>query len=220
VALKWETLDRVDTPEGPLELRRRGVDQFLITIDGRVLMTSEAHRSEEALAKEALEPLPRGGALRVLVGGLGMGYTLRAALEALPAGARVEVAEREARVVAWCEGPLAPLTNAAVRDRRVALVVDDVARVIGRAGAGRYDVILLDLHEGPHAATQRRDDPFYGPRAIAEQRRALKAGGVLAVWSEEPDRAYERRLLEAGLRVERRRRGRGGRAHTIYLGYT
>jgi spermidine synthase len=214
---RWETLERVATAEGPLELRRRG-DQFLITIAGRVLMTSQAHRSEEALAEEALSSL--GPAPRVLIGGLGMGYTLRATLDRLPRDATVEVVELTAQVVAWCRGPLAALTDGAVADGRVSVVVGDVATRILGAPAGSYHAVLLDLYEGPHASTQRRDDPFYGAAALAAQKRALCRGGVLAVWSEEADRAYERRLTDAGFRVERRKRGRGGRAHTIYLGYT
>src|SRR5205823_1736782 len=123
----WHTVARVDTAEGALELRRRGDADFLITIAGRVLMTSQARRSEEALATLPLRDRPPPRVDRVLIGGLGMGYTLRAALDVLPATARVTVVELNADVAAWCRGPLAPLTDGAVADSRVTIVVGDVA---------------------------------------------------------------------------------------------
>ena len=215
---RWETLDTVATAEGPLELRRRGERDFLIVIAGRVLMTSAARRSEEALAQLACAEIAGRPAPRVLVGGLGMGYTLRAALDALPAAARVVVAELSPEVVTWCRGPLAVLTSDALGDPRVTVEVADVARVIAAAPAGSYDAIILDLYEGPHAATQRADDPFYGPGALARSRAALAPGGVLAIWSEEPDAPFERRFAAAGFTTARHQAGKGGRAHTIYLG--
>jgi spermidine synthase len=212
----WHTLDRIATPEGSLELRQRGDRDFLITIAGRVLMTSQARRSEEALATLPLQ----GRHVRdVLIGGLGMGYTLRAALDVLPKDARVVVAELNPTVAAWCRGPLAVLTDGAVADPRVTIDIGDVAAHVARS-RGAYDAILYDLYEGPHAATQRPDDPLYGPSALARIKAALRKGGVFAVWSEEADARFERRLGDAGLRVEKHRAGRGGRAHVIYLGYT
>ena len=220
----WETVARTETPEGALELRRRGDGDFLITIAGRVLMTSQARRSEEALASLPLRthaPETLGHAVAdVLVGGLGMGYTLRAALDLLPAKARVTVVELNPEVAVWCRGPLAALTDGAVADPRVTLVVGDVAAHLQKAPRGCYDAILFDLYEGPHAATQRPNDPLYGVQALARARDALRPGGVFAIWSEEADAPFERRLAGAGFRVERHRAGRGGRAHTVYLGYT
>lgn len=216
----WQTVARVATPEGALELRQRGERDFLITIAGRVLMTSQARRSEEALATLPLRDRPPPSRRRVLLGGLGMGYTLRAALDVLPADARVTVVELNADVVAWCRGPLGVLTDRAVDDPRVTIDIADVAAVIARAQAGAYDAIVLDLYEGPHAATQRQDDPLYGPAALARAHRALAPGGVLAVWSEEADARFERRLADAAFVLEKHRVGRGGRAHLIYLGYT
>jgi spermidine synthase len=216
----WQTVAHVDTADGALELRQRGTADFLITIAGRVLMTSQARRSEEALATLPLRDRPPPRLDRVLIGGLGMGYTLRAALDVLPVTARVTVVELNADVAGWCRGPLAPLTDNAVADSRVTIVLGDVADQLARASAGAYDAILLDLYEGPHAATQRRDDPLYGAAALARARAALTAGGVFAVWSEEADAAFERRLADAGFRVEKQRSGRGGRAHVVYLGYT
>ena len=211
----WKTLATVATVEGALELRQRGEREFLIVIDGRVLMTSNDRRSEQALATLACAALT--GSPRVLIGGLGMAYTLRAALDVLPAGAKVVVAELTAAVDAWCRGPLAPLTGAAVLDPRVAVVIDDVAAVIAGAPRGRYDAILLDLYEGPHAATQRADDPFYGRAALGKSHAALAPGGTLAVWSEEPDDAFARRFTAAGFDVATHRLGKT-RSHIVYVG--
>ena len=211
----WKTLATVATAEGALELRRRGECEFLIVIDGRVLMTTRDRRSEQALATLACAALT--GSPRVLIGGLGMAYTLRAALDVLPATAEVVVAELTAAVADWCRGPLAPLTGAAVLDPRVAVVIDDVAAVIAGAPRGRYDAILLDLYEGPHAATQRADDPFYGRAALGKSHAALAPGGSLAVWSEEPDEAFSRRFTAAGFDVATHRLGKT-RSHIVYVG--
>jgi spermidine synthase len=146
-----------------------------------------------------------------------MAYTLRAALDALPPGARVDVAELVPAVAEWCRGPLAPLTDAATSDPRVTVIVGDVSRVIRDAAPGTYDAILLDLYEGPHAASQRGDDPFYGPGALARSRAALAPGGVLAVWSEDPDDAFLRRFRAAGYTVNVDRSG-SSRVHVVYLG--
>lgn len=216
MALPWQTVATVDTDEGPLALRRRG-DEFLIVIAGRVLMTSAARRSEEALATLAAAALPPRKEPRVLIGGLGMAYTLRAALDAFPPDARVVVAELTPVVVDWCRGPMAELTGGAVADPRVEIVIDDVARVIAR-GRGAYDAILLDLYEGPNAATQRKDDPFYGPAALARAHGALRPGGVFAVWSEDPDAGFARRFAAAGFTPTTHRAGRGGRTHIVYVG--
>ncbi|HVV85059.1 MAG TPA: hypothetical protein VHE35_18470 [Kofleriaceae bacterium] len=215
MAQAWQTIEKVTTAEGPLELRRRGDGDFLIVIGGRVLMTSAARRSEEALATLAAARLGKPAA-RVLVGGLGMAYTLRAALDAFPA-ARLDVAELTQAVVDWCRGPLAGLTAGAATDPRVALIVDDVARVIGRARAA-YDAILLDLYEGPNPATQGKDDPFYGAAALARSRAALRPGGVLAIWAEDPDAGFPRRFAAAGFDVVTHRAGKGGRSHIVYVG--
>lgn len=217
MALPWRTLDTVPTADGPLVLRQRGERDFLITIAGRVLMTSAARRSEEALASLALGALPAGATPRVLIGGLGMGYTLRAALDALPPGARVEVAELTPAVVTWCRGPLAALTGDALADRRVRIHVGDVAVHLRRSKPETYDAIVLDLYEGPYAA-QGRGDPLFGEQAIARTIAALRVGGTLAVWAEDPDAAFPRTLRRAGLDVRIERAGRGGRQHVIYLG--
>jgi len=213
----WTTLATADTPEGRLELRQRGKHDFLIVIGGRVLMASASRSSEEQLATRALAEVAAPSP-RVLIGGLGMGFTLRAALDALPATAKVTVAELDPTIVAWCNGPLAPATKHAVGDRRVTLQLGDVAAVIAAAAPGAYHAIVLDLYEGPNAASQARDDPFYGPTALARTRAALAAGGVLGVWSEDADAPFAKRLAAARFAVTTHRIGTGGRRHVIYLG--
>jgi spermidine synthase len=217
VTRPWETLARVATAEGALELRRRGDDDFLIVIDGRVLMTSAAHRSEDALARFACAKIPKKRAPRILLGGLGMGYTLRAALDALPAAASVVVAELNPTIVDWCRGPLVKATSGAVEDQRVIVQVGDVAAVISASSPATWDAIVLDLYEGPHAAAQSAADPFYGPAAIARTRAALAKGGVFAVWSEEADARFEKTLSASGFGTIAKHRVGGGRAHIVYI---
>lgn len=219
----WKTLDRVATEEGELELRQRGDDEFHITVGGRVLMASAAHLSEKALAEAACRKIAGRPRPRVLIGGLGMGYTLRAALDALPREARVVVAELNPVVLRWCRGPLADLTARAVDDPRALVEVADVALLVEQAaaagGAERYDAILLDLYEGPRESAGGAADPFFGRRALATTRRALADNGVFAVWSEDPDDAFDRRLRAAGFQVERLRPKSGGPRHVVYLAH-
>jgi spermidine synthase len=182
-------------------------------------MNSRTHRSEVALAELACRHLSGVRRPTVLIGGLGMGYTLRAALDLLPAEARIIVAEINPFVVDWCRGPLAELTDNAVADPRVEVRIEDVTSTIERAsrhGAAKLDAILLDLYEGPGADTPRTD-PVYGERVLRTMREALSRHGVLAVWSEQPSAGYERRLRSAGYTVERSRPGRGGLRHVVYL---
>ncbi len=216
----WEPLDRVETPDGVLELRCRGSKDYLITIGGRVLMTSMAHRSEDALATLGCGPIAERQRANVLVSGLGMGFTLRAALDALRPDARVTVAELNPVVATWCNGPLAPLTRGAVNDPRVQVVVADVSRLIRSAGDRpdtRYDAIVLDMYEGPAAAHISPRDPLYGPRAIGWSLAALTPGGTLSVWSERPSQAFEHNLKQAGFSFERHKRGRGTSVHYVYV---
>jgi spermidine synthase len=215
----WQTLERIETPEGRLELRRRDEQDFLITIGGRVLMTSAAHGSEDDLARLACAAMLKRPRPRVILGGLGMGYTLRAALDQLPPAAEVTVVDLNPAVVDWCRGPLAPLTDHAVADRRVSVVIDDVARVIATARRGEQDAIVLDLYEGPRPGGFTARDPLYGDGAVETAWSALRAGGVLAVWGEEADPTYEARLRRAGFGVQTHRGGgRGGRSHIVYIG--
>jgi spermidine synthase len=215
--LPLELLASVATTAGELQLRKRGANEFLISIDGRVLMSSGDRRSEEAVATLACKALVGLAAPRMLIGGLGLGYTLRAALDALPAKAQVTVAELTAEVETWCRGPLAPLTHGAVLDPRVTVVIDDVERVIGAVPAGGYDAIVLDLYEGPHPISKRDDEPFYGRRALARSYAALSPGGVLAIWSEDINTGFPKRMSDAGFTTTVHRPG-GKRAYGVYLG--
>ena len=217
----WRIVDRVDTDEGLLNLRQRGETDFLITIDNRVLMNSSSNRSEIVLAELACEPLKNKKNPRVLVGGLGMGFTLKAAIDKLPADAEVVVAELNPIVVKWCRGPIAHFSGGAVDDPRVNVVIDDVAAVIRYAamkGRGNhFDAIILDLYEGPHEGDHGRGKYLYGDMALTQSNSALTAGGVFAVWSEDPDKAFEKRLKAAGFSVNRQRPGRGGHRHVVYI---
>jgi spermidine synthase len=217
LARPWETLDAATTAHGRLELRRRDAREFLITIDGRVLMNSAASLSEVALGRLACAAIADRAAPRVLVGGLGMACTLRACLDALPPRATVVVAELNEVVVRWCrEGPLAELTDRAALDPRVQLHVGDVAAAIANARA-EWDAVILDLYEGPTPGYPR-DHPHYGEVALANAHAALRPGGIFALWSEDPNPGFEKHLARAGFRVRTERPGHGGRRHVVYLG--
>lgn len=217
MAKPWITLDRVATIDGPLELRQRGERDFLITLGGLVLMNSLANRSEIVLGQRGCQHLRHHAAARVLVGGLGMGCTLRAVLDTLPADAAVVVAELNPVVVDWCRGPLAGLTGGALNDPRVRVEITDVAALVGNTAAGVFDAVIFDLYRGPHFHTDAQKDPLYGSRAIAKVRRALKPAGVFAVWGENPDEGFGQRLRAAGFAVTTERPGRGGLRHAVFL---
>lgn len=208
----WETVGDVDGRQGRLELRRRGGD-FLLLLDGRVLMSSREDRSERALATAVCEGLQSRREPRLLLGGLGLGRTLRAALDVLPAGAVVEVAELEPMIVEWCRGPLAEVAGHVLADPRVHVCVENV-RV--RSAAGPWDAIVLDLSEGP-APSGLRHDALYGPHAVRDWRAGLAVGGTLGVWGENPSPAFEKVLRRAGFDAERLRPGRGARRHVVYV---
>jgi spermidine synthase len=210
-------LATVKTREGELQLRQRGAKDFLITIDGRVLMASSDRRSEEAVATLACKELANVAAPRVLIGGLGMAYTLRAALDVLPAAAQVTVAELTAEVETWCRGPLAPLTGGAVLDPRVRVVIDDVTRLIQAARPASFDAIIVDLYEGPRATFEPDDEPFYSRAALTRSHAALAPGGVLAIWSEDVNEGFQRRMTEVGFTTSVHHPG-GKRAYGVYLG--
>ncbi len=220
MAKPWQILDNADTDEGVIELRQRGDKDFLITIDNRVLMTSSANRSELVLSELASKAIQNQSNPRVLIGGLGMGYTLQAALDNLPPQATVVVAELNPVVVKWCSGPIAHLTNGAVNDPRVTVEIADVATLITNAamegGNGRFDAIILDLYEGPHEGDDEYEH-LYGDMALELSGSALMPGGVFAVWSEDPDKSFEKRLSNAGFSFAKERPGRGGRRHVVYI---
>jgi spermidine synthase len=221
MAKPWQIIESVTTPDGILELRQRGEKDFLITIGPQVLMNSLSNRSEIVLGQLGCEGLKGVTAPRVLLAGLGMGITLRGALDTLPPDAVVDVAELNPTVAEWCRGPLASLTDGAVADPRVNLQISDVAALIKHAatsgGASRYHAIVLDLYRGPHARTDRTNDPFYGSRAIGVMRDALLPGGTLAVWGEQYDEGYVERLEKGGFTVTVKRPGRGGLRMAVFL---
>lgn len=222
MARPWQTVESVPTAEGLLELRKRGDRDFLITLSGHVLMNSMANRSEVALGQLACRYLNALTRPLVLVGGLGMGYTLRAVLNRLPATGRVVVAELNPVVLDWCRGPLGALTNRAIADTRVSVEIGDVSQLIRRyvqdAGLEKFDSVIFDLYTGPYVRSHKRDDPLYGSIAINTIRAILKPGGVFAVWGENYDAGFAKRLVEAGFVSTHQRSGRGGSGHVIYLG--
>lgn len=221
MARPWQVVDSIDTDEGLLDLRRRGKRDFLITIADRVLMNSSANMSEIVLSELACAPLKDKKKPRVLVGGLGMAFTLKAALDNLPADAEVVVAELNPIILSWCQGPIAHLTDDAAGDPRVTVVIADVAKVIREAATRgkdqRFDAIILDLYEGPYEGDKGRGTYLYGKKALEVSSAALTTGGVFAVWSEDPDKAFENRLHAAGFSVDKQRPGRGGRRHVVYI---
>lgn len=219
MAQPWKVLDSVMTDEGVLELRQRGERDFLIAVNSLILMNSSLHRSEVALGELACGHLKQQSGPSVLVGGLGMAFTLRAVLDTLPASGRVVVAELNPVVLDWCRGPLAFLTGAAASDPRVTVEIADVADVITRSAmrASGFDAIVLDLYKGPHAKSHKVEDPLYGSTAIELTRAALKPGGVFAVWGENYDQAFDKRLCAAGFSVSNDRPGYGGLRHVVYL---
>lgn len=202
-------VDRADMPDGSGELRliRRG-DEYSIMLGANELMNSRKSGSEEELARIACARL--GQAPNVLIGGLGMGFTLRAALAALGPKAKLVVAELVPAVVRWAEGPLAGIFAGSLEDPRVEIVEADVAALIGRGG---WDAILLDVDNGPDGLSIASNDRLYGAAGLAATKQALRPGGILGVWSAAPDQAFGRRLRQAGFTVEevQARAGRGGR---------
>jgi spermidine synthase len=218
--IRWEQLDTAKIPDGgELKLMRRGTE--LSIMSGAIeLMNSRLSGSEEALASLTCTPLARLPAPKILIGGLGMGFTLRAALAALPPQAEVAVAELVPAVVVWARGPMAELFAGCLDDPRVRVHLGDVAEAIA-AGRGTYDAILLDVDNGPGGLNREVNDGLYSAAGLAAARAALRPGGVLAVWSAAPDAAFASRLRKAGYAVEqtpvRARRGGKGARHVIWL---
>lgn len=216
-----ELLGVAQVPGGAeLRLFRRARD-FMIVLDRNELMSSRMSGSEEALATMTIDRLGKRPAPHLLIGGYGMGFTLRAALARLGPEARASVVEIVPEIIAWARGPMADLAAGCLDDRRLTLIEDDVADVIAR-GAGRYDAILLDVDNGPDGLSRDVNDRLYSMRGLGKARAALKPGGVLAIWSAGPDKAFARRLADAGFAVEEigvRARSNGkGPQHVIWFG--
>jgi len=216
----WELLGQTRAPDGAeLALTLRS-GEYVILANGKSLMSSRMHGSEEALAAFACARIRGREEPRVLIGGLGMGFTLRATLDLLPPDGEVVVAELLPAVVEWNRGPLGPLAGHPLKDRRVRVEQGDVAATL-RSSANAFDAILLDVDNGPAAFATSGNAELYNDAGLAAARTALKKGGVLAVWSARDDRRFEQRLRYARFRVEVERvRGRlkkGGPRHTIFV---
>jgi len=215
-----ELVGTAEVPGGPpLRLFRRGND-FMIVLDRNELMSTRMHGSEVALGTMACDRLAGHPAPHVLIGGYGMGFTLRAVLGRLGAAARVTVVELVPGIITWARGEMAAVTAGCLDDPRVTVQMGDVGAVMGQAAA-QYDAILLDVDNGPDGLTRPENDGIYSPAGLAAARRALRPGGVLAIWSAAPDVAFGRRLERAGfgvdtVRVRARESGKGA-SHVIWF---
>jgi spermidine synthase len=219
--IPWSLIDTAPIPggEGSLRLMRRGAE-FSIMLGNNELMNSRLSGSEEALATLSCERLQSRPEPRILIGGLGMGFTLRAVLAVAGPKTRVVVAELVPAVVAWARGPMAELHGASLTDPRVSIAETDVGRLISAARAS-YDAILLDVDNGPDGLTRESNDSLYTLGGLRSAQAALRPGGVLAVWSSGPDRSFTTRRKKAGFDVEeitvRANRGRSGARHVIWI---
>jgi spermidine synthase len=215
--IRWSLVDTARVPGGgELRLMQRQGVEFSIMAGRLELMNSRRGRSEEALARLACERLRGRPAARLLIGGLGMGFTLRAALAELGPKARVVVAELVPEVVAWAWGPLAAVHGDSLSDPRVEVRETDVAAEIA-AAASSYDAILLDVDNGPEGLTRDGNDCLYDASGLQAARTALRPGGVLAIWSAGPDKAFVRSLDWAGFKVEEAVIRAGGARHVVWL---
>ena len=215
-----ELIDTAAVPGGgELRLYRRG-DDYIIVIDRDELMSSRMSGSEEALAQMSCDRLRSAKAAHLLIGGYGMGFTLRAALAALGDDAKVTVAELVPAIIDWARGPMAHIAQGCLDDPRVELAIGDVATAIASA-TRRYDAILLDVDNGPDGLTHPANDRLYSTAGLAAAKAALKPGGILAIWSAAPDPKFARRLSVSGFQVEEvgvraRSNGKGPR-HVIWF---
>lgn len=217
--LPWLLLDTAKVPggTGDLRLMKRGAE-FAIMAGSNPLMTSRLSGSEKALATLVCERL-RTPNPKILIGGLGMGFTLRAALEVLGADAEVAVAELVPAVIAWAHGPMSEIFGTSLGDPRVRIIEGDVGSVI-MAAPNAYDAILLDVDNGPGGVTRSANDGLYSTAGLAAARSALRPGGLYAVWSSSPNRSFTSRLRQSGFQVEEvtaRAHGKTGIRHLIWI---
>jgi spermidine synthase len=219
--IPWVRLDTAEIPDGGGELRlmRRGAE-FSIMIGSNELMNSRLSGSEEALASLSAARIAGRAKPQILIGGLGMGFTLRAALAEFGPDSSITVAELVPAVIAWARGPMAEVFGGCLDDPRVSIHEGDVGALI-RAGRGRFDAILLDVDNGPDGLTRESNDGLYTLAGLGAAHAALRPGGVLAVWSSGPDAAFTQRLRKAGFDATEERvkahRGRRGARHVIWL---
>jgi len=219
--LPWVELGTATVPGDGARLRlmQRGTE-FCIFAGTNPLMNSRMSGSEEDLATLSWERIKTRRKARVLIGGLGMGFTLRAALGVMPPDVQIVVVELVPEIIDWARGPLTPLFAGCLDDPRISIVVGDVARRIDNS-RDDFDAILLDVDNGPEGLSRDANDRLYGLPGLARARTALKPGGVLAIWSAHPDERFTRRLGDAGFAAEivrtRARHGGRGSRHTIWL---
>ncbi len=220
--IPWKLLGKARTPGEGVELRLYQRDkEFSITVDNDELMNSRVHGSEEALAWHACQKIARRTRARVLIGGLGMGFTLRAALNELGGDAQVAVSELMPDVVQWNRDFLGHLAGSPLDDHRVTIHESDCTQII-KSAKGSYDAIMLDMDNGPKALMLKSNDRFYSPSGLTSAFAALRPKGVMTIWSSGPDEAFVRRLRQAGFDAsEVRERGRGkikkGAHHFIWV---
>ena len=220
---KTTLLDSATTPDGrPMTLFAHDTDR-MIRVGGIELMSTRQHHSEVRLGELACEGLAEAKAPRVLIGGLGLGYTLRAVLRGLPADAEVIVAELMPAVVRWNRDPSLGLGADCLADDRVTIVEGDVADCL-REGAGRYDAVILDVDNGTSALTTRGNDRLYRATGVGQVRRALSPGGCAAYWSAYDDPAFVELLEASGFevgveRVRPHAKARGGGSHFLFLAH-
>ncbi len=216
-----ELLATAHVPGGddPLRLIRRG-SEYSIMLGANELMNSRLSGSEEAMSRLAHACIAGVAAPHVLIGGLGMGFTLRAGLETFGPDAAIDVAELVPEIVEWARGPMAHLHDGTLDDPRVTICIADVGQLI-RAAPARYDAILLDVDNGPDGLSREGNDALYTASGLSQARDALRSGGVLVVWSSGPDARFTARLRKAGFAVReeivRARTTGGGARHTIWL---
>ena len=218
--IPWVQLDTAKTPDGGQELRlkQRG-SEFSIMLGTNELMNSRLSGSEQALAKLSCDRIAGHSRPKILIGGLGMGFTLRGALAELSADASVTVAELVPAVIAWARGPMAALFAGCLDNPRVNIREADVGHII-RSDVSAWDAVLLDVDNGPEGIVHKGNDALYSAAGLTAARTALKPGGVLAVWSQGPDNGFTRRLKQAGFAVEEvktRANGKRGARHVIWI---
>jgi spermidine synthase len=218
----WTKLGEAPIPgsDGHLELFRGKDDFFIRTSSGIELMSSRKHGSEDALGALTCQRTARKLDTRVIIGGLGMGFTLAAALAEVGPEAHVTVAELVPGVIEWNRGPLGDRAGRPLDDPRTHVFEGDVAKLL-RNGEPRWDAVALDVDNGPEGLTQDENDWLYSPAGLAAIRRTLRPGGCVGFWSAVPDRAFGKRLQRAGFRTEERRvfaHGKKGPRHTLWFG--
>ena len=213
----WITLASAKAPGGSTMTLVRRDDWFVIRVDNQELMANRMHTSEDALATLTCEGL--GPKARILIGGLGMGFTLRTALDKLGPSAQVDVAEFVPEIVEWNRGVLGPLAKHPLDDRRTKVLVADVTRVIAESPK-TYDAILLDVDNGPKSLSAPGNANLYGEASLARSKAALRPNGVFAVWAAGDDRPFQKRLEKLGFDVQtkhvRAHKDQGPR-HVVFL---